>query len=688
MTILLRDDFRGDRRTGRALGPARGDDPARDGRDVEGVISVDSGALRIAPPLHAGWGRTCLSYGPFPNEPGLAFSVLLLNGHNTSQSEVMADTLRSRLQRWAHGSGAAPVGRRLRRWLASGRVGRTVRQVRWWKLIAAGSTRVNLMDENLAVGLYPTPAGDPVREGAGFVMHADGPRNGELRTGADGCWAPAVLGMQNVPVCYVAVVRTDDVLLGAASLPGAHGLGALPAFRPLALVPRPAAANLHAGLQQAVLGQIGFRADTRVHGVRVASLPELGMQAAGALVADRGLSGTELSGRQAPVGGAWIRETGLWRLATPAAAGLLRVRLAPAELAADGVTLAWRTVGGDARWELRLTAGGARLVIVERGARRELATAIWATAPDDVQVLDDGREVSVLAAGGLVFGQRFPAALPVLDAAAPGLGLVLEGTKAPRGLLALEAYPRELPLPAELVAGQPWNPAAGETVAADPLAGIDGDLAGRTLPVGGRTWSRLRGQGVLAGGGAGSAAVQWRASPAAPLPDRTIYAIDWDDPGYAELEVTLTPPGSARGQREHGTAGFCLWQDEDHCLLVNTWLDDCYGGASLSSFFTIAGFEDLYDAIWTNVGGRITWGRPLRMKLVSDGLRYTVSLDGEPVLHRSLSDVYPGCRPLRITRVGLLGNWEWGADTGSRFADFRAAARPAGGLGGPGATRG
>jgi hypothetical protein len=108
----------------------------------------------------------------------------------------------------------------------------------------------------------------------------------------------------------------------------------------------------------------------------------------------------------------------------------------------------------------------------------------------------------------------------------------------------------------------------------------------------------------------------------------------------------------------------------------------------LSSFFTIAGFEDLYDAIWTNVGGRITWGRPLRMKLVSDGLRYTVSLDGEPVLHRSLSDVYPGCRPLRITRVGLLGNWEWGADTRSRFAHFRAAARPAGGLGGPGATRG
>lgn len=678
MTVLVRDDFRGDRRAGDVLGPACGADPARVGIDVERLMSVDDGALRIMPPLRAGWGRCCLAYGPFPNEPGLAFSVFMLNGHNTSQSEVMADTLRSRVERWARGSGSAPVGRRLRSWLASGRVGRTVRQVRWWRLIAAGSTKVNLLDENLAVGLYPEAAGDPTREGAGFVMHADGPRNGELRAGAGGAWAPVVLGVQNVPVTYVAVVRERDVLLGAASLPGAHGLGAHPRFRPLAVAPRPAAPLLHAGVHQAVLGQIGFRADTRVHGVRVARLEGAGLAAAAALAADHGPFGGALAGRRASAGGQWLGNGDFALLDAGAAAGLVRVGCDPGRLEPGGLVVrGGADRAGRASWELRLAPDGASFVTLPHGGEGAAAgtgdSCDWASCPHDLQVLDDGRELSVLAAGALVFGRRFRS-----PGHAPGTALAVAtpGGRAPAGLVAVEALARELPLPAELVAGDPWLPPAGIAVAADALDGAPGDLDGRALPSGGVAWHRLRGSGVLEIDGAGGA--RWRAGPAQPLPERTIYAIDWADHGFADLEVTLTPPGSARGQREHGTAGFCLWQDEDNHLLVNTWLDDGYGGASLSSFFNIDGFEDLYDAIWTNVGDRVTWGRPLRLRLVSDGLRYTVSLDGEPVLHRSLADVYPGCRPLRITKVGLLGNWEWGADTGSRFAGFRACARDGG----------
>jgi hypothetical protein len=349
--------------------------------------------------------------------------------------------------------------------------------------------------------------------------------------------------------------------------------------------------------------------------------------------------------------------------------GLLRCGLDPAGLGEGGATVVWRGDEAGQRWELTVTPTAGRLARVDVKGRLELATAKWPAAPPEVQVLDDGREISVLAGGQLVFGRRFEAG----DGAGTAtVGLVAVAGRAPSGLRELEAWPRALPLPAELVSGTPWQPAPGVTVASDPLTGPAGDLEGRTLPTGGHAWRRLRGCGVLAVTGDDGA--RWQASVDAPLPERTIYAIDWDDPGHAELEVTLTPPGTARGQREHGTAGFCLWQDAGNYLLINTWLDDCYGGASLSSFFSIAGFEDIYDAIWTNVGDRVAWGRPLRLKLVSDGLHYTVSLDGEPVLHRSLSDVYPDCRPLSIRKVGLLGNWEWGADTGSRFADFRAAA--------------
>jgi hypothetical protein len=237
----------------------------------------------------------------------------------------------------------------------------------------------------------------------------------------------------------------------------------------------------------------------------------------------------------------------------------------------------------------------------------------------------------------------------------------------------LEAFPRELPLSAELDIGAPWSAAGDTVVAADSLAGPTGDLAGQRTPIGNREWRRILGPGRLVR--EESRGARWAATATEPLPGRTIYALDWDQPDFADLSVTLTPPGTARGQREHGTAGFCLWQDADNYLLINTWLDDCYGGASLSSFFNLDGFEDLYDAVWTNVGDRVTWGKPLRLRLVSDGLHYLVSIDGEPVLYRSLADVYPGRQPLRIARVGLLGNWEWGADTGSRFADFEARAK-------------
>ena len=55
-----------------------------------------------------------------------------------------------------------------------------------------------------------------------------------------------------------------------------------------------------------------------------------------------------------------------------------------------------------------------------------------------------------------------------------------------------------------------------------------------------------------------------------------------------------------------------------------------------------------------------------------DGDRFAIFLDGEPIMERALSDLYPEDPPLRIRRVGLATNWEWGRDTGSRFEAFRA----------------
>lgn len=106
--------------------------------------------------------------------------------------------------------------------------------------------------------------------------------------------------------------------------------------------------------------------------------------------------------------------------------------------------------------------------------------------------------------------------------------------------------------------------------------------------------------------------------------------------------------------------------------MIANWLDDVYDGASVSSFFHLNGFEELYDAVWSNVGNRIQWGVPHQFRAVFDGGRYIVFINDEPLLYRALTDIYPNIKPLHINRVGIVANWEWGDDTGSMFQHFIA----------------
>jgi len=322
-------------------------------------------------------------------------------------------------------------------------------------------------------------------------------------------------------------------------------------------------------------------------------------------------------------------------------------------------------------WELTIGRKGAQLTKREAEQTIALASQEWEQAPTEVQVLDSGTEITILGDSRLLFSQRFEAdPLGIVG----GFGVVESASDSEPVVISCEGLPRQWSLPSDMVMPLPWQPPASVVVLRDSLTGQSGDVMGRRPENSNVSWHRLLGDGHLVV--SGSSGARWQASVELPLSGRTLYTLPWDEKDFVDLSVTLTPPGSGRGQSEHGTAGFCLWQDADNHLLINTWLDDCYGGASLSSFSTIDGFEDLYDAIWTNVGERISWGKPIRMRLVSDGLHYLVSIDGEPVLYRALSDIYPGCPPLRINQIGLLGNWEWGADTGSQFRDFLASGRP------------
>src|SRR3972149_5276569 len=111
--LELYDNFKDDHGEGTVIGTLSTSGNQRLGIDVESVLSIDNGALRIAPLIEAGFGRAAIAYGPFPRVDGLMFAVSILNGHNTSQSESLPDTFRERIILWLKGSETDPKWERL-----------------------------------------------------------------------------------------------------------------------------------------------------------------------------------------------------------------------------------------------------------------------------------------------------------------------------------------------------------------------------------------------------------------------------------------------------------------------------------------------------------------------------------------------------------------------------------------------
>jgi hypothetical protein len=153
--------------------------------------------------------------------------------------------------------------------------------------------------------------------------------------------------------------------------------------------------------------------------------------------------------------------------------------------------------------------------------------------------------------------------------------------------------------------------------------------------------------------------------------------VPWDDPCFADLEVDVLPPGTARSQGQGSRVGLVFWQDAGTYVVLNVWVDDSptHNGSAVSMFFCSQGHERMANAIWTNIGRRVTWGRRSTLRAASDGEHVLVRVDGEPVLYRRMRDLYPTAPRVAITRVGLAVNREWGDDTGSTFFDFVARTR-------------
>ena len=709
-TIL--DDFSIARSPGKVIGTQSASEHTRQGADAEKVLSIDNGALRIRPLVNPGWGRAGIAYGPYKRETGLAMSVFMLNGHNVSEGNSIEETLKGRFFRWLRGSEANSIGNRLVRWTFSAHHRNRLRLFYRWLRNHKNRFKEGHIKENLAVGWFPEACpSDPTVTGNAIVIRAYGPENSELCTqiGTDkaepkNCLTPAFRRLQNLQAYYVVVLREHGAAYYAAAMPDAHGFSAYPYMRLVGIDPYGCDRTVYAGIHQSALGQVGFQVDSRVYGIQTEVLPDLSAWYGTAQTADSLTGSGSLNQSAAELGGKWYVVqgdfhkttrgavaqssthstaqvgTGLALLANTAPAGAIHILITT-----DGLierspepsdssnmpecALLWRTKDENNTWALCFENGQCQLKIRESGQWSQIASesrySLASNSNNAVQILDQGDFFSLYLNGNLLFEEWFTD-LRLRDETS--MGLLAQSAFA---FQFLESHPRDIPIPPALQMGEPWRAEGSQVLVSDSFAGAAGqDIAERLSEVGEQLWRKEIGSGRILL--TGNRAARIDASAASPNPKRLAYTVPWRNPNFADVSVDILPPGTDRHQQEKGRGGLIFWQDSNNYITVSNWLDDTFNGSSMSSFFHIDGFEEIYDAVWSNLGDRISWGKRYTLRVTFDGLNFTAYVNGEPVLYRSLQDVYPRLSRLSINRIGLVANWEWGDDTGSAFSRFMA----------------
>jgi hypothetical protein len=681
------DDFSDERAPGGVIQSELGKGITRKGIDKEGVISIDNDGLRIQPLVKPGWANAGIAYGPYARRNGLAFAAFLLNGHNISRSTPLPDNLAKRLWQWVVGSETESPLQRVIGFVRS-RQRRFVRRrlIMWFKT----GTRIFFvprLDENLAVGWFPSEAPtDPLHQGSAFLIHANIPEGGDLWARLSTTVLHSLRGLQNVPVYYLVVLREKGAAYYAASVAGVRGLPTFPKMRILAIDAFADDATVYAGVHQSVLGEIGFRADTRIYDTQVAELPEFGSWYGSAETADM-LTGTgSLHKSETETGSSWeVFEGEFTRTARGAEAvgrsntavvelssnaGLVHVLIETTEDAVDTVALVWRAQDAENFWRFEVGNRSCRLSLKEDGRWSRFASVedchLIPNAVNSLQVFDDGSNFRLYLNANLVYGTMFT---DTRLGCAKGVGFHVHGGHRKTWLRSFEAHPREISAPAALALKHAWTVPDTRVVVRDDFSAAPGDLAHRRTGLGSGQWERIIGRGEIHLTGQSSARVV--GSVERPCPGRTAYTIDWSNPTFADLEVTVTPPGTRTMMREKGRAGLIFWQDPDNYLILSEFIGD-YPAMSVAAFFQIDGFEELYDAVWSNVGTRMHLAIPHDLRVAFDGNHFQAFINGEPVLYRALRDVYPTSKHFHIHRVGIVANWEWGNDTGSLFQNFVA----------------
>ncbi len=314
-------------------------------------------------------------------------------------------------------------------------------------------------NENLAVGWFTSEAPrDPLSDGCGFIVHAAKGENGELWTRVGTRCLSAFRGLKNLQIYYFVALRERGAIYYAAAMEGARGLAAFPMMRPIAIDAFNDDEILYAGVHQCVLGQIGFRVDTRIHGIRVHKVPVLTSRFGTAHVGDpmtRDAVASGIAGRSS----SWRVLRGNVDRTETGAIGGDGVALATSDpgvpsglihaIAALAILRRLRPrvarSGYDNFWLFKVVGEGSALIRVEQGAEVILFSDARpkpsARHLHSLQILDGYGQIGCYLDGDRLFGIDDE---PLEDAT--GTGIWFDGACGVE-MRDFEAHPREVPIP-------------------------------------------------------------------------------------------------------------------------------------------------------------------------------------------------------------------------------------------------
>ncbi len=598
----LVDDFSDARPPGQVAGSAASSGAARLVLDQAGTLAIEGGALRMPLPATNVWGLQGVSYGPFLVVPGLSMAARFRLG------DVLS---------WER-----PDSARL--------------AVGWFQNV----TTTNPRTDALALILGQSAAGN------GGALYAAGL---DRRV-------PVVDPLMQVDVEIVALCRNESVMLFAASVPGAHGMGSYPSMRPVAILPLDPA-RLFAGIHQR--SQRDSNHATLVDGIRVAIVPEWAnwsgtaawSDAIGAGAARLSLRSTNSApAKDAPeLIGTWMRVTSQ----LPMPAGLLTARV-ESEGNPGRIALIFRAKDGFNHWRLELDGMTARLIRVIRSRESVVAENVRAALTPGfshrIWLTDDGAFVRVWLDRDVLLAISDPTWADgdlVGFAATAGGGLRLHH---------FEAHLREIPIVPGLRLGEPFQRRGSQVALKDDFSGAASSLVGRKVsPT--VSWERHGGpepdEIEVTGAGAGRCVHENTGI--------VTFLLPWTHPEFADVSVEVTPPASPT----EGHAGVALWQDDQNFLL---------GGFDTP--------QNRY-GIWCVRAGRwtpidlvvptIPLGMPHRIRVSCNGDDFAFWKDDEALLVGRIRDYFPGAPALNIRRVGIgLGWFEKMGDQGTLFRNFES----------------